>query len=247
MSKTKEWMMELEYVRMIQWMRENYNIPDGIDIDESYPDFEGMEAMYQHELDNEEYEAQLKWFEEHPLLETYGVFTQSLTSLKDMANQSARFFSDTAIHRMAYVHAVTLFEAMVGDLVKTALFSFPHLMSRFIENLPEDKNLKFTVKEVAEWGVNGIVMNIISREVFHNHLTVKKYVYIVTGEVLPDTYMNRIKQVIDMRHDFVHRNGKTVAGESHNVDAALVVGSIEVIEGFARDVYEILSKAVAEK
>lgn len=247
MGSTKEWMMELEDGRMIQWMRENYNIPEETEIDEDYPGFEGMAAVYQHELDKEEYEAHMKWFEEHPFLETYSVFTENLKSLKVMVSQRTNPFDDTTIHRMAYAHAVTLFEAMVGDVIKTALLSFPHLMTRFIGKLAEDKSLKFTVKEIAELGINGIVMNIINAQTFHNPLTVKNYVNLVTGKVLPDTHMAKTKKVIEMRHDFVHRNGKTVTGEYHNVDTALVIGSIEVIEKFADDVFETLSKAMNEE
>lgn len=239
--------MELEDGRMIQWMRENFNIPEETEIDEDYPGFEGMAAVYQDELDKEEYEAHMKWFEEHPYLETYSVFTENLKALKVMISQRTNPFDDKTIHRMAYAHAVTLFEAMVGDIIKTVILKFPHLMNKFIEKLAEDKSLKFTVKEIAELGINGIVINIINVQTFHNPLTVKNYVNLITGKVLPDTHMAKIKKVIEMRHDFVHRNGKTMAGEYHYVDTELVIASIGVIENFANDVFETLSSAMSEK
>lgn len=247
MGSTKEWMMDQENERMILWMREGYNIPEDVDIDEDYPGYEGMAAVYQHEQEMEEYEAHMKWFEEHPFLETYSIFTENLKYLKMMVNQRTNLFDDKTIHKMVYAHAVTLLEAMVGDMIKSAVLTFPHLMNNFVGNLPEDKGLKYTVKEIAEYGLNGIVINILNSLTYHNPVVVKKYVHLVTGQVLPDTHMANIKKVVDMRHDFVHRNGKTVTGEYHNIDTPMVIESIGVIEQFATDVFDTLSKAMSEE
>jgi hypothetical protein len=247
MGSTKEWMMELKDERMLQWMRKSFDIPEETEIDEDYPGFEGMAAVYQDELDKEEYLAHMKWFEEHPYLETYSIFTDNLKSLKVMVSQGTNPFDDNTIHKMVYAHAVTLFEAMVADIIKTVLVSYSSLMNRFIDKLAEDKSLKFTVREIAEMGINGIVINIINAQTFHNPLTVKNYVNLITGKILPDTHMAKMRKVIEIRHDFVHRNGKTMAGNYHNVDTALVISSIETIENFAHDVFQILSAAMNNK
>ncbi|WP_141233173.1 hypothetical protein [Pseudomonas sp. Irchel 3E19] len=240
-------MMDQENERMILWMREIYNIPDDVDVDEDYPGYEDMAEVYQHEQEMAEYEAQIKWFEEHPFLETYSIFTENLKALKIMVNQRANPFDDKTIHKMVYAHAVTLLEAMIGDVIKSAILTFPHLMNIFVENLSEDKGLKYTVKEIAELGLNGIVINILNSLSYHNPIVVKKYVNLVTGRVLPDTHMANIKKVVEMRHDFIHRNGKTIMGEYHNIDTPMVIESIGVIEQFAADVFDTLSKAMSEE
>jgi hypothetical protein len=247
MGSTKEWMMDQEHERMIQWMRESFNINENVDIGENYPGYEGMIAVYQHEQEKEEYEAHMKWFEEHPFLETYSVFTENLKSLKIMVNQRTSPFDDKTIHKMVYAYGVTLFEAMVGDIIKSAVLTFPHLMDNLVNKLSEDKNLKYTIKEISEYGINGIVLNILNTLTYHNPIVVKKYINLVTGKVLPDTHMANMKKVIEMRHDFVHRNGKTIMGEYLNIDTPMVINSIEIIEQFAEDVFDTLSNSMNEE
>jgi hypothetical protein len=121
------------------------------------------------------------------------------------------------------------------------------MMNNFVKKLSKDKNLKYTIKEIAEYGINGIVINILNTLTYHNPIVVKNYIHLVTGKVLPDIHMANMKRVIEMRHDFVHRNGKTVMGEYLSIDTSMVIESIEVIEKFAEDVFDTLSKAMNEE
>ena len=208
-----------------------------------------MEEFRQRELDYEfaQYEAEMRWFEEHPFLETYSIFTGKLRQLKLMVSKKADPFDDRMLHKMAYVHAVTLFEAMVGDVLKATVLAYPHLMNRMVSKLGEDKNRKFQIKEIAELGLNGIVLGILNEQLYHNPVTVKNFVGIITGQSLPDTYMATMQRVIGTRHDLVHRDGKTINDEHHSIDADAVNTSIEVIENFASDIFETLEVAMKEE
>lgn len=201
------------------------------------------ELDYQYE----QYEAEMKWFEEHPFLETYSIFKEMLMHLKLMVNKPVDKFDSEMMCKMAYVHAVTLFEAMVGDVLKATILAYPTLMQKMIKKLGEDKSNKFHISEIAELGLNGIVLGILNQQIYHNPVTVKKYVNLITGKVLRDTYMASMQEIADRRHDFVHRNGKTLQGVELNIDPASIISAVEVIQNFAQDIFEILDRAMKDE
>ncbi|MFY0750964.1 hypothetical protein [Pseudomonas sp. NFX5] len=200
------------------------------------------ELDYQYE----QYEAEMKWFEEHPFLETYSIFTGKLRQLRLLVSRKADPFDAAMLQKMAYVHAVTLFEAMVGDVLKATVLAYPHLMNRMVSKLGEDKSRKFQLREIADLGLNGIVLGILNEQLYHNPVTVKHFVSIIAGQPLPDTYMAAMQKVIDKRHDLVHRDGKTIDDERHVIDENTVITSIGLIENFANDIFENLEAAMKE-
>ncbi|KPY65381.1 HEPN domain-containing protein [Pseudomonas savastanoi] len=189
----------------------------------------------------------MKWFEAHPFLETYSIFKEMLMQLKLLVKKPADSFDSEMMHKMAYVHAVTLFEAMVGDVLKATILAYPTLMQKMVNKLGEDKSNKFHISEIAELGLKGIVLGIINQQIYHNPITVKKYVNLITGKVLPDTHMSRMQEIAERRHDFVHRNGKTIQGVELEIDAETIVSSVEVIEGFAQDIFETIDRAMKDE
>jgi len=200
------------------------------------------ELDYQYE----QYEAEMKWFEEHPFLETYSIFKEMLLQLKLMVSQRSNIFDSEMIYKMAYVHAVTLFEAMVGDILKATILAYPAFMQKMVSKLGEEKNNKFHITEIADLGLSGIVLGILNQQIYHNPVTVKKFVNMITGKVLPGTHMPAMHEVAERRHDFVHRNGKTINGESLAIDHDLIVSSINVIQCFAHDIFETIDTAMKE-
>lgn len=201
------------------------------------------ELDYQYE----QYEAEMKWFEEHPFLETYSIFKEMLMHLKLMVNKPVDKFDSEMMCKMAYVHAVTLFEAMVGDVLKATILAYPTLMQKMIKQLGEDKSNKFHISEIAELGLNGIVLGILNQQIYHNPVTVKKYVNLITGKVLRGTYMAEMQEIADRRHDFVHRNGKTLQGVELDIDPASIISAVEVIQNFAQDIFEIIDRAMKDE
>ncbi len=201
------------------------------------------ELDYQYE----QYEAEMKWFLEHPFLETYSIFKEMLMHLKLMVNKPVDKFDSEMMCKMAYVHAVTLFEAMVGDVLKATILAYPTLMQKMVKKLGEDKSNKFHISEIAELGLNGIVLGILNQQIYHNPVTVKKYVNLITGKILPDTYMAGMQEIADRRHDFVHRNGKTLQGDELDIDPASIISAVEVIQNFAQDIFETIDRAMKDE
>ncbi|KPX42753.1 hypothetical protein ALP68_00371 [Pseudomonas ficuserectae] len=212
-----------------------------------------LELMEQQDRDREldyqyeQYEAEMKWFLEHPFLETYSIFKEMLMQLKMMVNKPANKYDSEMMCKMAYVHAVTLFEAMVGDVLKATILAYPTLMQKMIKKLGEDKSNKFHISEIAELGLNGIVLGILNQQIYHNPVTVKKYVELIAGKALPNTYMAGMQEVATRRHDFAHRNGKTLQGVELDIDPASIISAVEVIQNFAHDIFETIDRAMKDE
>lgn len=195
----------------------------------------------------DQYEAELKWFEEHPFLETYSIFREQLLHLLVMLKKTSDEADSEMMYKMAYVHAVTLFEAMVGDILKATVLAYPSLMQKMVSKLGEDKNNKFHITEIAELGLQGIVLGILDKQLYHNPVTVKKYVSLIAGKVMPDTHIAAMQDITERRHDFAHRNGKTIKGANLEINLKVISSSVEVIENFAQDIFETIDEAMKEE
>ena len=246
MSGVKEHLFEVENEAMRQWMRQTFNIPNDKELDEESDGWHAMVEMY-HDMKNaESYEASVEWYKEHPHEEIYDSFRGNLSELKDMVSQNMGPFYNVMMHRMAYAHAVTLFEAMVGELLKSLVMNDTELLANLVNGLAGDSSKKYNLKQIADYGVNGLIVKILSEELYHNPVTVKKYVDMISGRVMPSTHMAKMSTVTKIRHDVAHRNGKTVDDEYHELNSEAVIDCIKTIELFSKDVFLVLTDGFEE-
>lgn len=243
----------MEYEEMRQWIREKFAIPLDVKIQEDMPAWDAMVEAYNDERDSEIYDAYMQWLEEHPHEDIYDSFTSSFKGLVGIVEKESKKFSilyDPTILKMAYVHSVTLFEAMVGDMVKSAIMKRPYLMSRMgcsIEDLSKVK--KYSLKDVFAHagGVNGIVLDVLASLTFHNVETTKKIIDILCPKGVPELNLKEMKGVIEKRHDFVHRNGRMLNDNLREINREMVLKDMAIVGEFANEVYQRISGAMNEE
>ena len=113
----------IEYEEMRQWMRLSFNIPNDRELNKDSDGCHAMVEMY-HDMKNaENYEASVEWYKEHPNEEIYDNLLSNLSELKVLVSKDKTPFFNVMLHRMAYAHAVTLFEAMIGELLKSLVMN----------------------------------------------------------------------------------------------------------------------------
>lgn len=252
MSRAKELMFDLENKKMHQWMHETFSIPSDQEIEEDTPEWDVMVEAYQDKMDGEIYDAYMQWLEDHPHEDIYDSFTSSFKGLVGIVEKESKEFSllyDPTILKMTYVHSVTLFEAMVGDMVKSAIMKRPYLMSRMgcsIEDLSKVK--KYSLKDVFAHagGVNGIVLDVLASLTFHNVETTKKIIDILCPKGVPELNLKEMKGIIEKRHDFVHRNGRMLNDNLREINREMVLKDMSIVEEFANEVYQRISGAMNE-
>lgn len=251
MSSTKDWLFEVEAERREKWMRETYNIPEDMEIEEDTPEWNEMAKEYANMLDGEqsdweekqqnEYNQRKHWYEQHPYESIYASLVTQRLHLKQMIEKDEESFDSHTIHKMAFVHSVTLLEAMIGDMIKALIVKHRHLMKRMALNIDEfNANKKYTVKEIVELqdGIDGIVMIALSKVSYHNLVTAKKLLVGLFGPVMNDLELNLIIPIVDKRHDFVHRNGKTTNDVFVVITKDILLDDMVTIDNFAHEVYK---------
>ncbi|ARA80361.1 MULTISPECIES: hypothetical protein [Pseudomonas syringae group] len=245
MGSTKEWMMDRENQKMREWMSKEFDVSE--DIDEDTQEWEYMTNAYQNKIDAEDHEAEMQWFEDHPYHEIYDAYTIRMHQLQNMLSNDSDSYLDQMKHQMMYSHAVTLFEAMVGDIIKASVKKFPHMMERLTKGCADLETEKYTLKDIIKHnGVEGIAMLKLNDLTFHNIKNVEQYVNILSENKLSSVHKADMFKITSMRHDFVHRNGATKDGEYHKINGKTVDYTIEKILLYSVDVYKAISDA-AEK
>jgi len=205
-----------------------------------------QDSLRDFDYEYEQYEAEMQWLAENPFEEIYTAFGGRLRQLQSVLDADVTIFTNTVIFKMVYVHAVTLFEAMVGDVVKASVLTRPTFKGRLTSRIDElNKGRKYSLKEIFSHkdGADGIVMEILSTLTFHNAETAKRTVEIICDGVVNTKNFKAMRDVVESRHDFAHRNGKTVGDEFRGIDRAIVLDALGVIERFANDIYECISDA----
>lgn len=232
---------------MIQWMRDSYNIADEVDIDENYPGYSGMVAVYEDEMQREEYESSMQWYEDHPYHEIYNMFCGRMRQLNEIVENEKNPFTDKMMLQMAYAHSVTLFEAMVGDVIKAALTKYPHMMERLVKGISDSSEEKYTLKKIVELGgIDGIAMSVFNDLTFHNISVVKRYVNMLCNNKMNNRHIGNMFRVAQVRHDLVHRNGRSKDGDYHTFDTDYVNKTLEQISLFSVDVYQAVISGVED-
>lgn len=172
----------MEYEEMRQWMHQAFDIPNDQVLNKDSDGWHAMVEMY-HDMKNaESYEASVEWYKEHPNEEIYDSLLSNLSELKKLVSKDKGPFFNVMLHRMAYAHAVTLFEAMVGDLLKSLVLNDSVLRTNLVNGLSGEKAKKFDLKEIAAHGLNGLIVKILSDESYHDPLKVLKYLDMASGK-----------------------------------------------------------------
>jgi hypothetical protein len=248
MGRAKEHMMELENDHMRQWMMDTYGV-DKDELDEDSEEWRLMAEEYQDKLDGdradeeaaaaEAFDDYRKYMYLHPYDKMYNSYQAQLMLVRKLISDSEGKFEGHTIQKMAFVHAVTLMEALIGDMIKSLVMKHDFLMKRIGVNFEELAKRKFSVSDVLEHpgGISGIVIDYLSLFTFHNVFATKKLLECMFPDNMKSLDISQINLVIEKRHDFVHRNGRTIKDEPVVITKESLEADMQVISLFAVEVY----------
>ncbi len=140
-------------------------------------------------------------------------------------------------YRLLFVNVITVLETYLSDAFINTVMHDPALMRRFIETTPEFQNEKvalsdvFTAIEKIEQRAKGHLVDVV----WHNLERVKPMYRDTLGIEFPKD-IGSVFRAIVKRHDIVHRNGKTKAGEEIPISRQDVIELISAIQAFTHEV-----------
>ena len=138
-------------------------------------------------------------------------------------------------HRMLFVNAITAMETYLSDAFINTVVNSPPLMRRFIETTPEFQSEKVPLSDVfkAIEQVEQRARSYLVDVVWHHLHRVKPMYRDTLGiEFPPD--LGTLFRAVHLRHDIVHRNGKTKDRDEIVVTANQVSDLISEVESFVQ-------------
>lgn len=132
--------------------------------------------------------------------------------------------------RMIFANIITLLEAYLADSFIKTVLDDPVLIRKYVESTPRFQEEKITISniylwlETAEKKIEEDLLNIT----YHNIWKVQK----MYNSVLNVTFSNNldeVQKIINIRHDLIHRAGKTKEGKTININNRNIKKAIDNI------------------
>ena len=141
--------------------------------------------------------------------------------------------------KLLYANVITAFETYLSDTFVYTVVSFHPLIRRIVESDPEFKKRKIVLSDLFRKydGIREEVSDYLESLIYHNLSKVKQLYKSVLCVDFPKD-LSSIFKAINIRHDIVHRNGRTKGGEEHNLTKELVIELITNIRAFVDNVDE---------
>ena len=146
---------------------------------------------------------------------------------------------------MLYASAITALETYLCDAFQQNVINDNSCMKRLLETVPELKDRKIPLSELLDSGVEPRerVSEYLSDIVWHNLAKVRLlYRHVLDVEFPIDS--DPVYRAIAVRHDLVHRNGRTKSGLLHRFTESQIADVFNAIEAFVGEVDGRLNRVV---
>lgn len=177
------------------------------------------------------------------ITEYYDNFSGAILDLEKLLQTEVDDSVSGVFLRMLFVNAITALETYLSDAFISTVLRNPTLLRNFVETTPGFRAMKVSVAAVfAEMdGMPHRARTYLGNMGWH-HLSRVKPMYEQTLAVkFPET-MDALFRAIRIRHDIVHRNGKTKEGEEIVIATADVTALVSEIEKLVQIVDEQLPR-----
>lgn len=242
MGGMSELMIEMQIERADEWVRERL---DDEKIDEESEEYKELATEYSNLQDylaeQAEFEAELQWLKENGSSLIHKHFIEELEELKKI-EETTSATRTYLINRMTYSYAVTLLEAFLGDTAKSLISENETFFtnSRQIDELKKAKySLEFLSTNEAD--AKGLAVRELSNILYHNIPKVKRIFETILGTRI-DMDISELDKITKVRHDIVHRNGKTKEGESIYLSSNDMLEMISHIEQFSNELQLLINE-----
>lgn len=140
------------------------------------------------------------------------------------------------LNRLLYANMVALMEVFLSDAITNLVQNDLTLKRKLIEKVPSFSEAKITKAETFAWfeKMDKEVADYLQSEVtYHNIFTVEKlYKSVLSVKFPPPDDLADLSRIIKIRHDIVHRNGRSVAGETIMLSVSDVKFAVKTVSDF---------------
>ena len=144
--------------------------------------------------------------------------------------------------RLLCVNIVTVLEVFLSDAFLNTAMNNETCLRNFVSGNPDFKKKKLTLNEifVRMEGLKKEIKNYLLGIVWHNLAKIKPMYKTTFGIDFPENLTEPLFKLIAMRHNIVHRNGKTEKGNAIKLSGSDISQILEDVRRFAQFVDERL-------
>ena len=168
-------------------------------------------------------------------MKTFQSHLRSVNSLIKQISPSS-IHSTQAFYRMVYASIITAVEAYLSDTFYCLVITDPARTERLLTTAPEFLEKKYSVAEVLDWHKNLAIRlsDYLHGIAWHNLGKVRPMYETVLNIRFPEN-SGALHRAVAIRHDIVHRNGRSKDHRSHRFSAKDIYDLIAVAEKFVNE------------
>jgi hypothetical protein len=168
----------------------------------------------------------------------FATFREAIAGAEQLLAAVATPLSDR-LYPLLFANAITALEVYLSDTFINKVMSDPTLLRRFVETTPEFRKRKFTLDQVFQQAeaVSGIARDHLLRQLWHPLPQIESMYRATLGIVLGDSIQD-VARAISIRHDIVHRNGRTRDGQVVAIGEAEVAAVVASVQRLVQTVEE---------
>jgi 5-methylcytosine-specific restriction endonuclease McrA len=153
-------------------------------------------------------------------------------------SQLAKDDIEKYLKNMLYSNAVTCLETFLADAFNSTLKSDKKFLRNFVEGFKDFNEDKFSLREVFQKydTIENRVTEALFDMMWHNLAKVSGIYRDTFGIIFPPA--STIFKAIIIRHDLVHRNGKSKTGKFHSIQNSDIENICTDIENFVVDIHK---------
>jgi hypothetical protein len=141
-----------------------------------------------------------------------------------------------AFYRMVYSSTITALETFLSDAFYQTVINNSALVDRLMQTTPEFTERKYSLAEIVDWqsAQKQKIAEYLFDIVWHNLGRVRAMYKKVLNIEFPED-SDVIHKAVAVRHDIVHRGGKTKTGSVHRFHQAQIVDLLRAVDSFVRE------------
>jgi hypothetical protein len=147
---------------------------------------------------------------------------------------------ETILKRQVYIAAITMMETFLSETFVRTVIGDKSVLEKFVRSHPTFKERKFTLDEIYDkyQAIEDTAKKVMLATIYHDLVKVRMMYSMTLGIKFPA--IGEAIQAVKVRHDLVHRNGKSNDGEIHTIDKEAVESAIQVVERLVTELIETM-------
>ncbi|HFF9520081.1 TPA: HEPN domain-containing protein [Serratia marcescens] len=255
MGLVKSLLDDMQEERKEEWIREHLGLDEDSELDElsieygeaefqfhEYQDHLADEAAYQFELE-EEQEMEIEWLKKNPHLDIFKNYSSALEAVLSLNSIE----NNETLIKMQVAYSVTILESCLSEMLKSVVLSSDRYIRNAVSHVKGLNDTTVSLKEILDDGsiIEKRVMNFFSDILYHQIPKVLNIYEVVLQAKQPkENRLGELVKLIKLRHDIVHRDGKTIEGKRIPLTSNDVDNSVNLVRVFLTIVSGYISSAI---